>query len=161
AILRPGGLLMVAVPNFDSLQAAVSGSAWFHLDVPRHFFHFRAGGLRRLLEASGFVVVDVSHFSLEQNPYGWIQSLLNRRGFRPNLLYDLLKEPSARMVDPLRQHPLQTLAMLTTLPLLVPLGFALFLLEVSLRRGGTVEVYARKPHDIARLANGGGTAPDG
>jgi 2-polyprenyl-3-methyl-5-hydroxy-6-metoxy-1,4-benzoquinol methylase len=39
-ILRPGGLLVLAVPNFESLQARFSGRHWFHLDVPRHYHHF-------------------------------------------------------------------------------------------------------------------------
>jgi hypothetical protein len=93
-----------------------------------------------------------------------MQSILNRLGFRTNLLYDLLKEPSARTVEPFRQHPAQTLAMLAALPLVVPLGFALFLFEVLLRRGGTVEVYARKVDDLERSGNGFAgkpAAPDG
>jgi SAM-dependent methyltransferase len=54
-ILRPGGKLVVAVPNFSSLQARWAGPAWFHLDLPRHVFHFPIRALRRLLEQSGFV----------------------------------------------------------------------------------------------------------
>jgi 2-polyprenyl-3-methyl-5-hydroxy-6-metoxy-1,4-benzoquinol methylase len=145
AILKPGGLLMIAVPNFDSLQAKVGGPAWFHLDVPRHYFHFRLGVLENLLEEEGFTVEKVSHFSLEQNPYGWIQTLLNRLGIRANLLYDLLKRRAARSVgSPLREYPWQTLATVAALPLVVPLSFLLFFLEATIRRGGTVEVYGRK-----------------
>ncbi len=145
AILKPGGLLMVAVPNFDSLQAKAGGPVWFHLDVPRHYFHFRLRVLRKLLEEQGFTVEKVSHFSLEQNPYGWIQTLLNRLGIRANLLYDLLKRRGARSVgSPWRESPGQTLATLAALPLVVPLSFLLFLLEATIRRGGTVEVYARR-----------------
>ena len=144
-LLAPGGLLMVAVPNSESLQARATGRHWFHLDLPRHFHHFRLSALSRLLGECGFSVAKVSHFALEQNPYGWIQSLLNRAGFRPNLLYEVLKEPHARsLVSPLRAEPLQTLATLALLPFVVPASFALFLLETLLRKGGTVEVYARK-----------------
>jgi 2-polyprenyl-3-methyl-5-hydroxy-6-metoxy-1,4-benzoquinol methylase len=143
-ILEPGGLLVVAVPNFESLQARFAGRHWFHLDVPRHYHHFGLGLLTRLLTSNGFSILDVSHLSLEYNPYGWIQSLLNRLGFRNNLLYDLLKNPSARSLkNPLRTAPLQVLLTLAVLPVIVPLSFGLTLLEVLLRRGGTVEVYAR------------------
>ena len=144
-LLKPGGLLMVAVPNFESAQAAFAGPHWFHLDVPRHYFHFRLSVLERLLEEGGFAVENVSHFNLEQNPYGWIQSLLNRLGIRFNLLYDVLKTPSARNgAHPVKEHPLQMILMTAALVPIVPLSFALFLLEVAARRGGTVEVYARK-----------------
>jgi 2-polyprenyl-3-methyl-5-hydroxy-6-metoxy-1,4-benzoquinol methylase len=144
-ILKPGGLLVVAVPNFESLQARFSGRKWFHLDVPRHYHHFDLTLLLRLLTSNGFSIRDVSHLSLEYNPYGWIQSLLNRLGFRFNLLYDLLKNPSARSVrSPFRAAPFQLLATFALLPVVVPASFGLTLLEVLLRRGGTVEVYASR-----------------
>src|SRR5262249_3479382 len=124
AILKPGGLLMVAVPNLASWQAAATGPAWFHLDVPRHYFHFRTGVLTRLIEETGFAVEETSHFNFEQNAYGWMQSLLNRVGFRANLLYDLLKDPHARTVArPFAEEPLQALATLASLPLVVPVSF--------------------------------------
>ena len=52
-ILKPGGRLIVAVPNFSSLQARITGAAWFHLDLPRHVFHFPLPALRRLLTLTG------------------------------------------------------------------------------------------------------------
>lgn len=145
-VIRPGGVLVIAVPNFDSWQASFSGRHWFHLDVPRHYHHFRTAVLRRLLEQRGFSVETVRHFSLEQNPYGWIQSLLNRLGFRFNLLYDVLKNETARSEPhPIREHPLQSLLMFLALPAVAAVSGLLFLLEVAARRGGTVEFYARRP----------------
>lgn len=144
-ILRPGGLLVIAVPNFESLQARFSGRHWFHLDVPRHYHHFGVSVLKRMLESAGFSIADISHLSLEYNPYGWIQSILNWMGFRFNLLYDLLKNPSARSLRrPFKEMPLQTLLTLAVLPPVVSASFGLTLLEVLLRRGGTVEIYARR-----------------
>ncbi len=142
-ILRPGGLLVVAVPNFESLQARVTNRHWFHLDVPRHYHHFRLSWLSRLLGERGFSVAKVSHFSLEQNPYGWIQSLLNQLGFRFNLLYDFIRNSSARTVRrPLLEHPMHSAMMVVAMLAVVPLSLGLFLLEVMLRRGGTVDIYA-------------------
>ncbi len=145
ALLRPGGLLVLAVPNFESLQARLAGRHWFHLDIPRHTVHFRAGALLALLAREEFAIDTVAHFSLEQNPYGWIQSLQNLAGFRANLLYELLKRDGARSVrSPWRDHPVQSAAVGL---LAVPLGLvagALTLLETALQRGGTFEVYARR-----------------
>jgi SAM-dependent methyltransferase len=144
-LLASGGLLVVAVPNFESLQARAGSSGWFHLDVPRHYHHFGLDVLRRLLDEEGFDVELVSHFALEQNPYGWVQSLLNRMGFRQNLLYELLKHESARAVPhPARAFPVQTALTLLALVPVVPLSMALFCLELLLRRGGTIELCARR-----------------
>lgn len=144
-LLAPGGLLVVAVPNFESLQARVGGRGWFHLDVPRHYHHFGRGVLARLLDEEGFDVEDVSHFALEQNPFGWIQSLLNRLGFRQNLLYEALKRDSARDVaHPVRSAPVSFALTLLALVAVLPLSGLLFTAELLLRRGGTVEVWARR-----------------
>ena len=52
--LRDGGLLIISVPNFGCWQRRRFGGHWFHLDVPRHRFHFDGDALRRALERSGF-----------------------------------------------------------------------------------------------------------
>ena len=148
-LLSPGGVLVVAVPNFDSLQSRVCGTEWFHLDVPRHYVHFTARGLRRAIEQHGFSVIETSHFSLEQNPYGWMQSLLNLR-FEHDLLYSILKEPAARRHQ-LRAFPFQTIATAIGGVFLLPVALALMMVETMLRRGGTVEMYARKePSSVER-----------
>jgi SAM-dependent methyltransferase len=54
--LRPGGRLIVVVPNFGGWQARAFKSHWYHLDLPRHRTHFTPRGLARLLERTGFTV---------------------------------------------------------------------------------------------------------
>ena len=58
AALRPGGLLLVTVPNFGSWQARRFGGRWYHLDLPRHRTHFTARGLERALAQAGLEVVE-------------------------------------------------------------------------------------------------------
>ncbi|MBI5884188.1 MAG: class I SAM-dependent methyltransferase [Elusimicrobia bacterium] len=142
-LLKVGGLLMIAVPNFESLQARVFGRRWFHLDVPRHYFHFGARSLASSLERQGFRVVREDHFCLEQNPYGWVQSLYNALGFDDNFLYSLLKNRSARTTR-MRHHPIQVALTALTAPFVVALGLLMTMVEAALRRGGTIEVYAVK-----------------
>lgn len=142
-LLRRGGLLMVAVPNSDSLQARVFRADWFHLDIPRHYVHFGLRSLEALLLRAGFRVRSTAHFCLEQNPYGWLQSLYNGLELEWNLLYTILKNDTARMI-PLRKHPLQAAAVVALLPLFLPLSLLLTLLEAALRKGGTIELYATK-----------------
>jgi SAM-dependent methyltransferase len=53
-ILAPGGTLIVAVPNIDSLAFRWFGSAWSGLDLPRHLVHFTPETLRLMLGRAGF-----------------------------------------------------------------------------------------------------------
>jgi 2-polyprenyl-3-methyl-5-hydroxy-6-metoxy-1,4-benzoquinol methylase len=142
-LLKPGGLLAVAVPNIDSLQARLFGRHWFHLDIPRHYFHFGAKSLEAVLTRQHFRIVQLDHFSFEQNPYGWIQSFYNALGFPPSFLYEILKDRSARRLR-LRRHPMTALLTLLLLAPITALSFILTLWETLLRQGGTIEVYAIK-----------------
>ena len=60
ARLKPGGLLLVSVPNFGSLQARLFRGRWFNLDLPRHRFHYTAEGLRALARSAGLAVESLS-----------------------------------------------------------------------------------------------------
>jgi SAM-dependent methyltransferase len=140
-ILAPGGRLIVAVPNFESAQARWSGSAWFHLDLPRHLYQFPLGALRRLLEDVGYQVSTDHHFSLRQNPFGWIQSALNRiPGLPRNGLYTMLHRRSREQE---RLHAGAQRAVLWLLSvLLTPIALAATLVETAARSGATVHVVA-------------------
>ncbi|MGE5248067.1 MAG: class I SAM-dependent methyltransferase [Verrucomicrobiota bacterium] len=143
-LLRDGGLLLAAVPNRDSVQAAVGGARWFHLDVPFHLHHFTAAGLSDLLRRSGFRVVRERHLDLEQNVFGWVQTLLDRCGLPRNLLFDFMKKPFLRDEQAPAGRARGLALSFSLLPLVFPAGVALALLEAAARRGGTVEIAAVK-----------------
>jgi hypothetical protein len=135
----------VAVPNLGSWQAAWTHYAWFHLDLPRHCWHFSAGSLQQRLAGLGFEIVHTGYASLDQNVYGWIQSTLNACGLPHNLLYDLIRRDSARSVHrPLIEHPLASLASLVGLAVLLPPALLMLIAESIARRGATVEIIARR-----------------
>jgi SAM-dependent methyltransferase len=139
-ILRPGGRLVVAVPNLSSLQARWTGAAWFHLDLPRHLYHFPLGALRRLLSACGFEVISEHHLSLRQNPFGWIQSLLNGiPGIPRNGLYEMLQR------RPTGFGPTLRIALWLGFAGTAPLALVLTGVETLLRSGATVHLVARRP----------------
>ncbi|HEX3690545.1 MAG TPA: class I SAM-dependent methyltransferase [Solirubrobacteraceae bacterium] len=135
--LRPGGGLLVGVPNLASLQARIGGERWYHLDVPRHRTHFTAGGLTRLLQDSGLAAVAVHHLLLEHNPFGMWQSAVSRLTRDPSYVYNLLKR-NARATS--RDLAVSALA----LPL-APAAAAAELAAGMARRGGTIAVLARRP----------------
>jgi SAM-dependent methyltransferase len=135
-LLRPGGLLYLEVPNLDSLQAGSTGKNWFHLDLEHHLYHFSTNGLHRLLLSTGFRVEKTTTLSLEQGPYGALQSWLNSVGQERGLLYQILKrEISPPLGITLGQF---VLAGVLALP-------ALFfsLIEAAIGRGGVLRVVAR------------------
>lgn len=148
-ILRRGGRLVVAVPNFSSFQARWSGADWFHLDPPRHLHHFPIEALERLLLAVGFEVESRHHFSLRQNPFGWVQSFLNRvRGLPRNGLYTLLhqrKGDSPPVFDRATRIRLCLLGFLAA-----PFALGASIVAALLRGGATVHVVARKPAHLSR-----------
>ncbi len=58
--LRPGGLVLISVPNFGCWQRRRFGTRWYHLDLPRHRVHFTHAGLERALEQAGFEPVTIT-----------------------------------------------------------------------------------------------------
>jgi 2-polyprenyl-3-methyl-5-hydroxy-6-metoxy-1,4-benzoquinol methylase len=74
-ILKPGGTLVVQVPNAASYQARFFGGHWFALDAPRHRYHFTPGTLRSLLRQTGFEVYHATFFSRAHNSHALRQSL--------------------------------------------------------------------------------------
>ncbi len=140
-ILKPGGKLIIAVPNFSSWQARWAGEHWFHLDLPRHLFHFPLSALRRLVEDRGFEYLSAHHFSLRQNPFGWVQSAMNRLAFLPrNALYSLLLRSSETRF----KFPMRT-ALLAAFVLGMPFALGLSIMAALFRQGASVHVVWRKP----------------
>lgn len=55
--LKPGGELLIAVPNFKSYDAKVYGKFWAAYDVPRHLWHFSPESLVKLFDRYDMSVV--------------------------------------------------------------------------------------------------------
>jgi 2-polyprenyl-3-methyl-5-hydroxy-6-metoxy-1,4-benzoquinol methylase len=137
--LRPGGTLLVGVPNLDSWQARIGGARWFHLDVPRHRVHFTVAGVETLLVRSGFQPERTEHRLLEHNPFGMWQSIVNRVTRTPSYLYNLLKRNA-------RLRSTDALVTAAALPL-APVAAALEAVAGRAGRGGTIAVVARRLAD--------------
>jgi SAM-dependent methyltransferase len=88
--LRPGGTLVLGIPNVGSWQARFAGRRWMHLDAPRHLVHFTPDAIERALASSGFRVAHVSFTSLEHDPLGWVQAALERLGFEEGIVLKIL-----------------------------------------------------------------------
>jgi SAM-dependent methyltransferase len=58
-ILKPGGRLMLEVPNFHSLSRFILRTYWFPLELPRHLYHFTPQTLQAMLTKGGFRVTSL------------------------------------------------------------------------------------------------------
>ncbi len=56
SILRPGGVLVMSMPNTRSLAAQLGGKYWFHLDSPRHLWLYNDKNIQSLLASNQFKV---------------------------------------------------------------------------------------------------------
>jgi SAM-dependent methyltransferase len=64
-LLGDGGTLIVAVPNHTSKDAEAYGPHWAAYDVPRHLWHFSPDTMAKIMEQTGFRVVEKRHMPLD------------------------------------------------------------------------------------------------
>jgi SAM-dependent methyltransferase len=139
ALLGPGGVVAIAVPNAASLQARVFGDEWLHLDLPRHLTHVPATTLIESLERLDLQVERVSYWRGGQVLIGWLHGLVRALPGHPSL-YDALRRPDARWQQ---MSSLRRGGILLTAVLLAPVAAVMSLVELAMRRGGSVYVEAR------------------
>ena len=93
-LLAPGGVLIIAVPNYESDDARYYGAYWAAYDVPRHLYHFSRQSMEQLLLKNNLpcirqlpMIFDSYYVSLLSNQYqsghsNWLKALW--RGWRSN-----------------------------------------------------------------------------
>jgi SAM-dependent methyltransferase len=138
-LLRPGGVLAIAVPNGASLQAEAFGDDWLHLDIPRHLVHLSTDSLCRGLAEDGFRVERISSFRGGQIVVGWLAGLVGRLPGGLDL-YQAIRRPAARITP---MGPLRRAASILAGVVMLPVAAACSIVEIARRRGGTIYVEAR------------------
>jgi len=82
--LAPKGFLIIECPDFSAWERYLFGAHWFHLDPPRHLFHYTPVGLCKILQDMGYKIIEQKRlYAPEYIPVGLAQSLLYR--VSPNL----------------------------------------------------------------------------
>lgn len=131
-LLKPGGRLIVQVPNAACWQFLLLGEGWNGVDIPRHLINYRARDLEILLDRCGFEVTRTKYFSLRDNPAGLASSLA------PSL------DPMARRIRAAQESPRARMAKDLLYLALVVASVPFTLLEAACHAGSTVMVEARK-----------------
>ncbi len=140
ALLAPGGMLVIAVPNAASLQARAFGDRWLALDLPRHLVHLTPQALLSQVEALGLRVERVSYLRGGQVVFGWVHGLVGTLPGHPDL-YDAIRRSQARRAP---QRPAVRLYALAAAVACLPAALAATAVEVAARSGGTIYVEARR-----------------
>ncbi|MCB0804787.1 MAG: class I SAM-dependent methyltransferase [Bacteroidales bacterium] len=58
-LLHQSGILIIAVPNPASMDAAIYKKFWAAYDLPRHLFHFRKEDIKNLANQHGFNIIKI------------------------------------------------------------------------------------------------------
>lgn len=58
-LLKPGGRIFIAVPNYTSYDAQYYKEFWAAYDVPRHLYHFSPDSMRTLIQNHGLSIKKV------------------------------------------------------------------------------------------------------
>ncbi len=84
-ILKKNGLLVLAVPNYDSYDAKHYKESWAGYDVPRHLYHFNERSMKILGEKYGFQLINKKPLIFDS----FFVSLLSEQN--SNLLIKIIK----------------------------------------------------------------------
>ncbi len=106
--LRPGGIIVLAAPNPESLQFRLFKAAWTHLDAPRHLILVPPD---QLVHAGRDLGLEVSLLTtrdegtLAWNRFGWRESFAGFASNRyPRFALRLAGSPLARIMAPVERR---------------------------------------------------------
>jgi len=117
-LLKPGGVAILKVPNWDGIDRHIFGGAWHGFDVPRHLYVFPRGVIASRLSGLGFEVRRIiggpaGYYSLTLSAYRVLRGarvagarrilgLLQTPGMR------VLVQPILTLLDAVRRGPALT-----------------------------------------------------
>lgn len=136
-LLRPGGCLIVQVPNASSWQFMVLGEHWSGLDIPRHLLLFKQEDLENLLEFYGFKIVRMKRFSLRDDP------LMLATSLAPGL------NPEVRRARGSDENELAAIVKNVLFGVLWLVALPIAFLESVCRGGATLTIEARLQRDAS------------
>ena len=80
--LSDNGLILIAVPNYQSFDSRYYKEYWAGYDLPRHFWHFSHAALERLLFNHGLLIQDKIPMKLDSFYVSILSEKYRRRKFQ-------------------------------------------------------------------------------
>lgn len=141
-LLKDDGVLVIVVPNIESLGSLIHGKEWYHLQPGRHLYQFSPKTLARLLQKTGFAIDELSHSYWAHNYYSLFEN------FRFRLSPRFKKSPEGGLAT----GSIRELSKPSEISLIKEVGkligkiFALALTAVEpiIKKGEVITVYAKK-----------------
>jgi 2-polyprenyl-3-methyl-5-hydroxy-6-metoxy-1,4-benzoquinol methylase len=140
-LLKNDGLIVITVPNIESLGAKIFGKKWLPLHPPKHLYHFSSETLSNILKKAGFKIEKIDHWHWAHSYYSIFETM--RYAFSPKF-----KEASrsgsisvrADQVEPNSYSIKNRLAKF----IVSFIATALTVIGSSIKKGETITVYAKK-----------------
>ncbi|MFQ6677614.1 MAG: class I SAM-dependent methyltransferase [Fidelibacterota bacterium] len=63
--LNTNGVLIAALPNYESTDADKYGADWAAYDVPRHLYHFSPHSAEKIMTGNGFSIMDIRRMQFD------------------------------------------------------------------------------------------------
>ena len=129
-LLKPNGILVLEVPNIESVSFKLFKKAWYPLDIPVHINHFSLAVLHKTLDTvGGNQILQVDHFSHRHSPSSVLLSVL-----------PAISPPRVRA-----KHSGKFPAPLMVLYLVLQLiSYPFALIEALMRKGEILRMYIQK-----------------
>jgi SAM-dependent methyltransferase len=81
-ILKQNGLVVISLPNINSLEFKTLKEKTFLVDIPRHLYDFSACTLKKMLEKTGFITEKIIYFP-RVDTFQWsLDSLFQEKGYK-------------------------------------------------------------------------------
>lgn len=92
-LVKPGGFLVLSVPNAGSLEFRVFKEKWYALQLPSHLFHFTPRTIVKVLDKGGWRVQRIFHQRVLSNIVSSMGYVLEERGFSDRVVKTLIDYP--------------------------------------------------------------------
>ena len=141
-ILNKDGLLVIEVPNIESLGYLIHRKNWYHLQPGRHIYQFSPKTLNRLLVDCGFKIEEINHSFWAHNYYSLFENIRFRTSsrFRKNFTGGLEQGSLNDLKKPSKIAFIKEIGKLSA-TVLATIGS---IIEPLIKRGEVITVYAKK-----------------